>query len=427
VTDHRAHDPDLLHAIEQEVARTDLRLSFRDPALEARFSTDRQERSRLHNRVTVPGLTIIFDLFLLTQFRAAPEIVVLSAIMRGLLTLGVALFVLLDWRGMLGRLLGPSIVALAILPTVFGAIETLFTSSLTALPNLQAIPLIQLAVLVWRVSVRQAGVATVLSCLIFIAAVLTASYVPPTIVPSLILTDLAIGIAVFTFAIRLDFRDRQVFLFGLQAAIRGDMLAEQNRILAKLSESDALTGLGNRRRFDDALAEAWAEGAAQRTPVGLVMFDIDHFKPYNDAFGHRQGDACLQAVAEAATRCVRNTTDTLARYGGEEFAVVLRGATLDAARSVAERLREAVVARAIPHRCVGPPGVVTVSLGVASMVPGEGGAADLVEAADRCLYAAKRRGRNRVETEDLPGPDDGAAPYIKLVPPVDIGPGREAS
>ncbi len=424
---HSACDPSLLPAIEREVARTDLRLRFRDPALEARFSAERQERSRLHNRITIPGFTIVFDLFLLTEFRAAPEIVVLSAILRGVFSLGVALFVLLDWRGRLGRLTGPCVVALAILPTLFASTETLLTTSLTALPNLQAMPLIQLGVLIWRMSVPQAGIAAALACVIFISVVVAAPYVPPAIVPSLILTDLAIGIAVFTFAIRLDFRDRQVFLFGLQAAIRGDMLAEQNRALARLSQSDALTGLGNRRRFDDALAEAWAEGRALNTPVALVMFDIDHFKAYNDAFGHRQGDQCLQAVAEAAARCVRSTIDTLARYGGEEFAVILPAASLEEARSVAERLREAVLARAIPHRCVGPPGIVTVSLGAASMVPGEGTAADLVEAADRCLYAAKRRGRNRVETEDLGGPDSGGALHIRLVPPADISAGREAS
>ncbi len=427
MTEHTEPDSCLLHAIEQEVARTDLRLSFRDPALKARFSAERQERSRLHNRITVPGLTIVFDLFLLTEFRAAPEIVVLSAILRAAVTLAVALFVLLDWRGLLGRFTGPCVVALAIVPTLVGAIETMLTSSLTALPNLQAMPLIQLCVLMWRLSVPQAGIVAASSGIIFVSTVLTASYVPPAIIPSLVLTDLAIGIGVFAFAIRLDFRDRQVFLFALQAAIRGEMLAAQNQALARLSQSDALTGLGNRRRFDDALAEAWAEGRAQQTPVALVLFDIDHFKAYNDAFGHRRGDQCLQDVAEAATRCVRNATDTLARYGGEEFAVILRAATLDEARTVAERLREAVLARAIPHRCVGQPGVVTVSLGVASMVPGDGTEADLVEAADRCLYDAKRCGRNRVSTGDRVGLEADAASYITLVPAMDLSPEREAS
>jgi diguanylate cyclase (GGDEF)-like protein len=148
------------------------------------------------------------------------------------------------------------------------------------------------------------------------------------------------------------------------------------------------------------VAAIWADPDATQSDVSLVLFDIDHFKQFNDAFGHQAGDECLSAIACAVSQGTRSAGDTLVRYGGEEFAVILPRTSLTEGIEVAERLRATVMARGIPHPCVAGPGCITVSLGVATMRPEEGGAASLIERADRCLYAAKRAGRNRVAWAD---------------------------
>jgi diguanylate cyclase (GGDEF)-like protein len=180
-------------------------------------------------------------------------------------------------------------------------------------------------------------------------------------------------------------------------AMRSHRVARQNNVLTRLTQIDALTGVGNRRCFDEALAAAWADCTARHAPLGLVLLDIDHFKTFNDSQGHPAGDACLRTVAAAMAPSARGVTDIAARYGGEEFAIVMPGASLEAARLVAERVRGAVAYCAVPHPAAGPPGIVTVSLGVASTVPTASvSPASLIEAADRSLYGAKRGGRNRV-------------------------------
>ncbi|MBK8727658.1 MAG: diguanylate cyclase [Holophagaceae bacterium] len=160
---------------------------------------------------------------------------------------------------------------------------------------------------------------------------------------------------------------------------------------------DGLTGIANRRRFDEALAQAWALGVRQRSPVGLVLLDVDHFKAYNDAYGHPAGDGCLSAVARALAGAMPRVSDLVARYGGEEFVVLLPGTDFEGARAVAETLRRAVEAMGLPHAHSSAADHVTVSLGAASCLPHlKLVSAALVEAADEALYRAKQAGRNRV-------------------------------
>ena len=256
----------------------------------------------------------------------------------------------------------------------------------------------QLVVLTCRVSMRQAALINGISCLVFVWTTLTVGFVPASVAPSLILADLAIGIGTLVFAWRIDLRDRQVFLFTRQAAIGRDLLSAQNRRLARLTQVDALTGLSNRRCFDETMAALWDAGSARPAQVSLVMFDIDCFKQFNDALGHQAGDECLGAVARTVARCLRDERDTLVRYGGEEFAIILPDTGLEDGCAIAERVRLAILERSLPHPGGGPTGVVTVSLGVATVLPAAQSAAALVEAADQMLYVAKRHGRNRVES-----------------------------
>jgi diguanylate cyclase (GGDEF)-like protein len=159
-----------------------------------------------------------------------------------------------------------------------------------------------------------------------------------------------------------------------------------------LSRTDDLTGVANRRSFDDWLEEALAAGGA----VGLLMIDVDHFKAYNDGYGHVAGDACLQQVSALLAYLLAGTSARLARYGGEEFAVILPGADVPAAAAIAERLRAAIEARAFEHRYADA-GEVTISIGVAAVRAGKPADAEpLVMDADTALYAAKHGGRNRV-------------------------------
>lgn len=175
-----------------------------------------------------------------------------------------------------------------------------------------------------------------------------------------------------------------------------DELKTLNRKLEALSASDGLTGIANRRCFDQVLASEWVRAARLGQPLALAMLDIDWFKAYNDHYGHQAGDECLRRVAELFAASVCRTGDLVARYGGEEFAFIAPATDGVGALDIAERVCAALQAQALPH-ARSDFGCVTASIGVAVMVPSEDSTPDvLVRAADEALYRAKEQGRNRV-------------------------------
>jgi diguanylate cyclase (GGDEF)-like protein len=181
-----------------------------------------------------------------------------------------------------------------------------------------------------------------------------------------------------------------------QLAARENVLIEENRQLETLAQLDGLTGVANRRCFDARLRAEWSVSAKASQPLSLLMIDVDHFKRFNDRYGHPAGDACLKAIAASLSGGELRWNDFIARYGGEEFAVVLPSLSSTAAMEIAEHLRLAVFALAIENS-QSPVGRITISVGVAGLVgDGSKDAGALLEAADAALYNAKRRGRNVV-------------------------------
>lgn len=169
--------------------------------------------------------------------------------------------------------------------------------------------------------------------------------------------------------------------------------------LERLSFNDGLTGIANRRHFDGVLDQEWKRAVRNANSIALILCDIDHFKTYNDTYGHQQGDECLIEVAQTLKSIITRATDLVARYGGEEFVAVLPETTLEGAFVVAENMRVAIEELEIPHAASPVSQHVTLSLGVASTIPSRiGSASQLVEAADRALYSAKNQGRNQVQT-----------------------------
>lgn len=174
-------------------------------------------------------------------------------------------------------------------------------------------------------------------------------------------------------------------------------LEEANVHLSDLSLQDGLTGVANRRRLDAELQRAHASAVRDQRPISLLMVDLDHFKDFNDRYGHLAGDEALKSVADLLKREVPRASDFVARYGGEEFSVLLPNTSEEGASRVAERIRSQVEASGIPNEAVGPSAVVTLSVGIATIVPGPDSAPDsIVAAADGALYRAKAAGRNRV-------------------------------
>jgi diguanylate cyclase (GGDEF)-like protein/PAS domain S-box-containing protein len=186
------------------------------------------------------------------------------------------------------------------------------------------------------------------------------------------------------------------------------------RAMESLVVVDALTGIANRRRFDEALATEWRRALREGDKLSLLLIDADHFKRYNDTYGHVRGDSCLKQIAEAALDVVLRPGDLVARYGGEEFAVVLPGTDEIGAKAVAEDICQAVRNRRLPHEG-NAPGIVTVSVGCATVIPMRGKSAqDLIESADQALYRAKGRGRNRVVVAGIPSRPDASPQYTEL-------------
>lgn len=174
-------------------------------------------------------------------------------------------------------------------------------------------------------------------------------------------------------------------------------LERLNHQLEQLSLSDGLTGIANRRHFDQALRAEWTRAARNGTSVALALIDIDHFKRYNDTYGHQEGDRCLQRVATAIARGAFRPGDLVARYGGEEFAVIMANTSLSGARTVGARICEEIAALAIPHAASSAGPIVSLSIGIAAFPPDDDGNPEaLIAAADGALYEAKGRGRNRI-------------------------------
>lgn len=174
-------------------------------------------------------------------------------------------------------------------------------------------------------------------------------------------------------------------------------LQKANEKLQQLATMDGLTQIANRRRFDDRLKQEWRRLGRESAALSLILCDIDHFKLYNDTYGHQAGDDCLRTVARTMADTARRPADLVARYGGEEFAVILPNTDGEGAVRVALEIREAVRGRELAHSSspVGPS--VTLSLGVATMIPNpQIPPENLVEAADQALYEAKEQGRDRV-------------------------------
>jgi diguanylate cyclase (GGDEF)-like protein len=179
-------------------------------------------------------------------------------------------------------------------------------------------------------------------------------------------------------------------------------LERSNDELMRIACKDPLTGLANRRHFDELLSTEWLRAVRDQAPLSFVMLDLDYFHALNERYGHLGGDRCLKRVARAMARCLRRPSDILARYGGEEFAALLPSTDVIGACSVAERLRARVEQLQIPHKGSRCSSIVTLSAGVATITPTPGGSRDLlVAAADVALFRAKRKGRNRICPDPL--------------------------
>jgi diguanylate cyclase (GGDEF)-like protein len=169
-----------------------------------------------------------------------------------------------------------------------------------------------------------------------------------------------------------------------------------NKELQRLSTTDGLTGIANRRLFDELLKREWRRCVRMKKPMSLVMVDVDHFKQYNDTYGHQAGDVCLKAVAAQVARAAPRASDLAARYGGEEFVLVLGETTVDGARWVANNIRQHVADLRMPHSA-SKFQHVTVSCGVASVMPRDNLPLEsLLQSADHALYLAKAQGRDTV-------------------------------
>jgi diguanylate cyclase (GGDEF)-like protein len=185
-----------------------------------------------------------------------------------------------------------------------------------------------------------------------------------------------------------DISKRKKMELELQAA---------NEKLKLIANIDGLTQIANRRRFDDYLQVEWQRHQRENNPLALILIDIDYFKNYNNHYGHQRGDDCLIQVAQTLAKVPQRPTDLVARYGGEEFVAILPNTNTEKALFVAESMRTAIAALNIPHAQSNINEKITISLGVASLIPNpENCLEDLIFQADQALYLAKNQGRDRV-------------------------------
>jgi diguanylate cyclase (GGDEF)-like protein len=222
---------------------------------------------------------------------------------------------------------------------------------------------------------------------------------------------------IFSFALGHRYRLLQVEKFKAEKAlteveyqqrVRLEQLVEErtrelqqaNNKLRLLSMTDGLTGIANRRSFDDTLVREWNRMLRSHSSISLIMCDIDRFKDYNDQLGHQAGDVCLHKIAEAIASSIKRSSDVVARYGGEEFSIILPHTDLATATELCETIQETIAALHIPNPVGEPASYITLSYGISTLMPEQpNGSEELIKRADRALYLSKQNGRNRLSTD----------------------------
>jgi diguanylate cyclase (GGDEF)-like protein len=248
---------------------------------------------------------------------------------------------------------------------------------------------------------RQALVTTVVALFFYVVMVADMPDLSPVVKWPAVLLVFSVGAMALWGNYRSDRDHRALFLFLARERLIGEISEARNAELKEMTRLDPLTGVANRRGFEERLTSLTAAG--REVSFALVMIDIDHFKAFNDRFGHPEGDRCLTAVAMALTDGLRDDGDLLARLGGEEFALLLPGVDARAIGPIMERLRRSIEKLAIPSGPGDaiPPGVVTISLGASIVDPtSPAPRREALEQADRALYSAKNAGRNRWRIEE---------------------------
>ena len=387
----------ILRTIDRALERKCAVLAF-PPELEARFEADmRDQRVRHLRRMIVFGF-VIFHLYGLSSILTAPDVATIDLGLR----VGVATPIGLGLLWLVGRVNGRMREAFCGLGMLAAASAAILA---VALGNDPLVPLS--APSIWLIVVFGNSLLTLRfpwACLLAAVTVTACAAIftlrDEVITAVSVVTELDILAAVsisLVAAHQIEAAQRRGYLITLRETLRSRRLAAENTALARLSSTDPLTGLANRRAFTERLERLWAEARAGH-PFALLLVDVDHFKRFNDLYGHGAGDACLREVADLLRAHAPRSDDLVARYGGEEFAFLFPRFDRAAALGLAERIRTALEARRLPHAGRGD-GLnhLTVSVGVATSADGAPSAVALVDAADAALYQAKSAGRNRVE------------------------------
>ncbi|TXT40148.1 MAG: diguanylate cyclase [Comamonadaceae bacterium] len=331
----------LFQQVEAELQLHTGTLSFA-PDIEARYEAETaQARNRQIYTAGIVAL-LVFNAFLFNDYKIRTEIFYLAVLIRLLLvTLPCFVIVSLIQRGV-SPLMREILTASGCLIVTGGAsLINWHTRGEAATYSGFSFVLILISCnIALPMRFKTALIASILSAFIMAIGVFGHPFIPAIAQNSSMLIYVLCGVMTLLANYRLELAERKSFLNYLRENLRNEAMQETNLALQRMSNCDPLTGLSNRRRFDDAFLSATGGHPARPDTLALLMIDIDHFKPYNDSFGHPAGDKCLQTVASLIKEQVRGDKDVVARIGGEEFAVLLLGAGIQEAVHVAERVRE---------------------------------------------------------------------------------------
>ncbi|MGE6779439.1 diguanylate cyclase domain-containing protein [Vreelandella titanicae] len=387
----------LLTAVEDELRRGSWRLRFADE-VEARFEEDTQrQRSR---SMVMAGLisAIIYCLFLINDHSFRPDTFATALALR----VGVMLpfgMPILWWvyRGVSPAQRETLMASTVIVATVISCLILVESTVPYSYLDVFSFGLILLVGnIVYSLRFNYACVSSAICIFIILLFVLSYDPMPPEAKRLAIFTIIAQTLFTLVANYRFEQSERTSYLHVLKEKLRAGYYLKDNQELSRMSVTDPLTNLANRRQFDTVFPVRWQEATDKGLCLGLMVIDIDHFKAYNDYYGHPQGDECLRQVATAMQANSRDA-DLVVRFGGEEFVVLIANASPEAEKPAAERIRCNVEALEIPNHGVSAQSVVTVSVGVAVLYPKVSLApAELLSQADEALYEAKRQGRNRV-------------------------------